>query len=147
MSSTGGLAKLTGAALADSSSGSPRMTLSARPRWWRCASLMFGPWIIVPVAVLANTAAFVASTDQRRRGLVIGMGALAVTLPFILERCGILPQSIVFRDGAMVLLPVATWLPSSVAFATRSWRPSDGSTCTPGSSGQIVPEASRPGVS
>jgi eukaryotic-like serine/threonine-protein kinase len=75
------------------------------------ASLVFGPFIIVPMAVLANTAAFIASTDRRRRGVLIVASALAVVLPFFLEWCGILPQSYLFRGGELVVQPVAVWMP------------------------------------
>jgi hypothetical protein len=43
--------------------------------------------------------------------VVIAAAALAVVLPFVLEWCGILPQSYLFRGGELVVQPVAVWLP------------------------------------
>jgi eukaryotic-like serine/threonine-protein kinase len=75
------------------------------------ASLVFGPFIVVPMMVMANTGGIIASTNRRRRKLVLALGALAIAVPFALEWCGILPQHYAFQDGHLMVLPVATYLP------------------------------------
>src|SRR5262249_41246540 len=86
-------------------------------------SLMFGPLVMVPLLALANTVAFVSSTDRRRRWLVISLGCMAVLLPFALTMCGILPQPYHFPAGVWTISPLAfelRGLPTLVFLAVGS---------------------------
>jgi eukaryotic-like serine/threonine-protein kinase len=64
-----------------------------------------GSLILVPCLVVANLAGFLFQIGPRRRVLVVGLGCLAIVVPLLLERAGVLPPSYAFRDGKMAVLP------------------------------------------
>ncbi len=64
---------------------------------------MFGPFVMVPAMASVNTMSFVVSGDRTRRRLAIVLGCLAVAVPLLLEVAGVLPPSMVFRDGGIFL--------------------------------------------
>jgi serine/threonine-protein kinase len=66
---------------------------------------LFGSLVLVPVFA-ATTAAMFAVGFEKRARLPICLGAVAaVALPLLLEAYGVLPPSIAFEGGTIVLLP------------------------------------------
>jgi serine/threonine-protein kinase len=69
-------------------------------------STMFGPLFLIPgLAAMSTMAASFNTPTRGARALVIGIGVLAVVVPFGLELVGLLPPSYEFRDGYMLVLP------------------------------------------
>ena len=89
----------------------------------------FGPFLLVPGLLACNAVAFtIASTpwrwpgrravgNHRVRQAAIGLGVVAFLGPVALELAGLLPPSIAFRDGAIMLLPRAVSFPPGVTLA------------------------------
>ena len=75
-------------------------------------SAPFGPFILVPGQAGTNTMYFAMSADKRGRMLVIGLGVLAILIPFVLEMTGVLPPAYTFSGGLMQVMPRATELPA-----------------------------------
>jgi len=69
-------------------------------------STMFGPLFLIPgLAAMSTMAASFNTPTRGARALVIGIGVLALVVPFGLELVGLLPPSYEFRDGYMLVLP------------------------------------------
>jgi serine/threonine-protein kinase len=75
-------------------------------------SAPFGPFILVPGLAATNTMYFAMSADRRSRVVVILLGAVAVTLPFVLELAGLVPHAYTFSGGLMHVMPRVTELPA-----------------------------------
>lgn len=66
---------------------------------------LFGPLVLTPLFA-ATTATLFATSFGRNERRLAGLGALAaVSVPLLLELVGILPPSMAFVDGTIVLLP------------------------------------------
>jgi serine/threonine-protein kinase len=76
-----------------------------------CVSLQFSPLLLVPSLAAALTIAWVLFGDPRWARIWAVIGGAAFLVPWLLEVVGVLPPSIVFRDGAIVLLPRAVAFP------------------------------------
>jgi hypothetical protein len=66
---------------------------------------MFGPFIMIPAIGAVNTVSFVVAGDRSRRALSIVLGCLAIAVPTGLEVAGLIPRSMVFRDGGIFVVP------------------------------------------
>ncbi len=78
-----------------------------------CSAGLYGPFTFLPGVAAVNTIAFVMTADRSRRVPSIILGCLAIIVPFVLERLDLVPRSMVFRDGALVLLPRIIELPEA----------------------------------
>jgi hypothetical protein len=67
-------------------------------------SVMFGPFVLVPMLALGNAVAYMSSVGHAR-GLVPLATCLAVVVPQALRWAGILPDNYVFADGSWTILP------------------------------------------
>jgi serine/threonine-protein kinase len=72
---------------------------------------MFGPFVMIPAMASVNTMSFVVSGDRNRRALCIVLGCVSVIAPLVLELAGVLPPSMVFRDGGIFIPPRAFEMP------------------------------------
>jgi serine/threonine-protein kinase len=70
-----------------------------------CAAGLFGPFVLAPTIACLNTVYFVLSHERSRRAAAIVCGTATFAAPFVLEVLGIFPQTMAFRDGAIVLYP------------------------------------------
>ena len=69
-------------------------------------STMFGPLFLIPgLAAMSTMAASFNTPTRGARALVIGIGVLALVVPFGLELVNLLPPSYEFRDGYLLVLP------------------------------------------
>ncbi len=68
------------------------------------ASVLFGPFVLVPMLALSTCVAYLSCVDQRR-GLVTAAGCLAVLVPAVLGWTGVLPSPYVFEAGSWTILP------------------------------------------
>jgi serine/threonine-protein kinase len=70
------------------------------------SSMLFGPFMLVPGIVAANTLVFAMHVERGpARAWTIAIGAFAILIPFALELLGVLPPSMEIRDGALRILP------------------------------------------
>jgi eukaryotic-like serine/threonine-protein kinase len=67
-------------------------------------SVLFGPFVLVPMLALGSSVAYIASIGDRG-GLVPVMGALAVAAPVVLGWLGVVPSPYVFDGGVWTILP------------------------------------------
>lgn len=67
-------------------------------------SVMFGPFVLVPMLALGNAVAYIASVGHAR-GLVPLATCLAVIVPVVLRATGVLPDTYVFENDAWTILP------------------------------------------
>ncbi len=101
------------------------LTGKANPRYMRNAiilssfgvsalSFLLGPFMLVPVAAMANAAAFMVSTraNQASRRMILTLALASVFVPALLQQLGVVPASYRFEDGVMKILPLATELPA-----------------------------------
>lgn len=75
------------------------------------SSGLYGALVLTPSLVVANTLVLDLARLRRYRWIVLCFGASCVLVPFALERLGILPQSYLFGDGYITILPVIRELP------------------------------------
>ncbi len=76
------------------------------------ASLLFGPFIIVPGMAAINTLSFAVVVDRGvQRSWATLAGIATVVTPLLLELVGVLPRSIDFREGTIAILPRMTHFP------------------------------------
>jgi len=77
-----------------------------------CA-IFFGPYVIVPGAFVALSLPVIVNlrATRRQRIYFIATGVLALLVPVLLQHLGWLPQSMVFADGAITILPWAVSFP------------------------------------
>jgi serine/threonine-protein kinase len=68
-------------------------------------SVLFGPFILVPMLALGNAVAYIASIGYGR-GLVPLASCLAVVVPAVLMWTGAIPSPYVFEEGRWVVLPM-----------------------------------------
>jgi serine/threonine-protein kinase len=69
------------------------------------------PFILVPAIVATNTLIFSLANEAPWRGRITAIGSLAVVVPALLELFGLVPPSLDFRGGALVVLPRLVDLP------------------------------------
>jgi hypothetical protein len=67
-------------------------------------SVIFGPFVLVPMLALGSGVAYLSAFDDRR-GLVPWASCSAVVLPALLTWLGVIPSSYVFEDGKWAILP------------------------------------------
>jgi serine/threonine-protein kinase len=71
----------------------------------------FGPLVLLPTIIAANTASFAVHLDRGFRAFALLCGALAVLVPFGVELSGLVPSSYVFTEIGMSIRPQAVDLP------------------------------------
>lgn len=69
--------------------------------------VLFGPFIHVPAIISMNGTAYAQIFTGRQRWLALGVGALAIVLPVLLEVAGVLPAAYAFDELGMRVLPRA----------------------------------------
>jgi len=74
---------------------------------------LYGPFTLLPVVAAVNTIAFVMTAARSRRTPSIVLGCLAIAVPTVLERLDVVPRSMLFKDGALVLVPRIVELPET----------------------------------
>jgi serine/threonine-protein kinase len=68
-------------------------------------STMFGPLVLIPgLAAMSTMMASITTPTRGARALVIGIGVLAVLVPWGLELIGLLPPSYEFRGDYMLIM-------------------------------------------
>jgi serine/threonine-protein kinase len=77
-------------------------------------SCWLGPFVVAPTAGAITTLFISTQVRSRQRLLVILLGVVAVTLPLALELGGLLPPSLRFEDGRMVLLGRSFHMPPTL---------------------------------
>ena len=70
---------------------------------YACVWPMFGPLVLLPTIMVANTTAFAIQFERRARALVLGIGALVVLVPLLLEMTGVVSASYVFGAEGMII--------------------------------------------
>jgi eukaryotic-like serine/threonine-protein kinase len=75
------------------------------------------PLILAPTALAVNGAAYAIFLPRKLRPAVAIAASLAILVPLLLELTGVLPRTLVFTDGKMVLVPQALALPESATMA------------------------------
>jgi hypothetical protein len=81
---------------------------------------LVGPFVIAPTLVLTTLMAFAVHPRFGRIGIVAGILALGVAVPWLLEVAGVLESTYRFADGSLVLSsPVVRFseAPVQLAFA------------------------------
>ena len=76
---------------------------------------MFGPLVLVPGFAAMNTVVFGVQSNRRERPLIVAMGAAAIVVPLVLELVGVIPPSMRFEPGAIVLLPRISDFPPALS--------------------------------
>ena len=66
---------------------------------------IFGPFMLAPALVLANSIGFAMTRKRSERWFVAGLGSAVIGIPFALEQLGILSPSYAFHDGRFEILP------------------------------------------
>lgn len=67
------------------------------------ASVVFGPFILVPGLAATNTIFFSLYASRRMRWMVSAIAALTVVVPFVLEWSGVVPPAYRFFEGGFVV--------------------------------------------
>ena len=80
------------------------------------ASLL-GPLVLLPSLATTMFAVFAVTmrSDRRARGVAMALSAAAVLVPALLQLAGILPDSYLFEDGKIVIVPHLVSLPPHLA--------------------------------
>ena len=66
---------------------------------------IFGPFMLAPALVLANSIGFAMTRKRSERWLVIALGSAVMGVPFALEQLGILSPSYVLEGGHFEIMP------------------------------------------
>ncbi|CAN5658036.1 hypothetical protein BH09MYX1_BH09MYX1_03380 [soil metagenome] len=74
------------------------------------ASVVLGPFVVVPALATSNALIFTLFAPNRLRPLVTLAGLCAVMIPFALESVGVLAPSMVFANGNLTLVARAVTL-------------------------------------
>jgi serine/threonine-protein kinase len=82
-----------------------------------CASItlfapIFGPLVIMPGVAAVNTLSFASELGRTRRFALVGVGALTIFVPWVLQWAGLFAPSYVFAGGAMAMVPHAVSFPA-----------------------------------
>jgi hypothetical protein len=75
------------------------------------ASALFGPFVLVPSIVVAVGIHNVAFVPARRRAVLVAAAVLAMVVPWLLEQRGVVPPSVRFVAGQILLAPRAVEFP------------------------------------
>jgi serine/threonine-protein kinase len=81
------------------------------------AMSFFGPLILLPAIVAANTTSFAIYFSGRLRIAAVAAGCVAILVPLLLEITGIVPPAYAFTNGTMIVLPRALELSRSATLA------------------------------
>jgi hypothetical protein len=76
---------------------------------------VFGPLVLVPGFAAMNTVVFGAQSQPKERPFVVAIGGAAILVPLVLELTGVLPPSMRFEGGNIVLLPRVADFPPVVS--------------------------------
>ena len=79
----------------------------------RLGTTFFGPFVLVPAAMAASTAAFGLHVGRVHRVFAVLVACLVVSLPVVLEATGVIAASYRFTREGMLLLPQALELPAT----------------------------------
>jgi serine/threonine-protein kinase len=80
------------------------------------SSRLFGPFMLVPAAIVACAAPFAMMPDRKRRIVVLAIGAAGMLAPALADVSGLIAPSYIFRDNTVVLTPQMTDLPPTLTF-------------------------------
>jgi len=80
------------------------------------SSRLFGPFMMVPAAIVACAAPFAMMPDRSRRLVFLAIGVAGMLVPALADVSGLVAPSYVFRDNTMVLTPQMTDLPPTLTF-------------------------------
>ena len=80
------------------------------------SSRLFGPFMMVPAAIVACAAPFAMMPERSRRLVFLAIGAAGMILPALADVSGLVAPSYVFRDNTLVLTPQMTDLPPTLTF-------------------------------
>ncbi|UJR85171.1 Hypothetical protein I5071_72510 [Sandaracinus amylolyticus] len=72
---------------------------------------LFSPLILLPAIAAASIPTFMVHLDRPGRWITTAAACIAATLPFALEVAGVIPPSVLIRDGAITILPRMTHFP------------------------------------
>jgi serine/threonine-protein kinase len=89
------------------------------------SSLSTGPYMLIPALLVANTVGWAVQPHAPRGRLwTIGIGMMGLLLPVGASLLGLIPQSYVFKDGHIEVMPIMNALPERATlvmlFATSS---------------------------
>ena len=84
------------------------------------SSVLMGPLVLLPQLAAANAQSFTHGCPPKHRTISLVLCAASVLVPVLLVALGVVPSPYEFRDGAMVILPQAVFLPRAwtLAFLT-----------------------------
>jgi len=80
------------------------------------SSRLFGPFMLVPAAVVACAAPFAMMPDRSRRLVFLLIAAAGMIAPALADVSGLVAPSLLFRDNTVVLVPRMTDLPPTLTF-------------------------------
>lgn len=85
-------------------------------------SAVFGPLMLLPGLASMNSIVFGAQSKAKERPLIVLMGLLSIAVPLGLELAGVVPPSMVFAGGSLVIVPRLTEFPRTMTLAVLiSW--------------------------
>lgn len=70
-------------------------------------SMFVSPFVIVPALAATNGMFYAFYSERPLRMGIVGLGMLSIAAPWLLEVVGVLPPSVTFVNGTLVLLPRA----------------------------------------
>ena len=83
-----------------------------------CFTTWLGPFVLVPVAASSGALLFGLQATREERGVVIFLGVLSATVPFVVELAGLIPPGFEFRDGNLVILPRGVEIHEGITLAS-----------------------------
>jgi serine/threonine-protein kinase len=70
-------------------------------------SAFYGPLVVLPPVIVANTIAFAIHLDRQHKWLAMVSGCSAIVVPLALQALGVLPESYAFENGRLIVEPWA----------------------------------------
>jgi serine/threonine-protein kinase len=84
-------------------------------------SSWLGPFVVVPATAATSTIFLGSSANRRERMSILLLNSAAVLIPFALELLHVVPPSMVFENGALMLLPRAINLPRAATLIALAY--------------------------
>ena len=75
---------------------------------------MFGPLVFIPGFMAMNTVLFAVQAGRRERALLIALGALTFLVPLLAEVVGLVPPSMTFEHGGLLIHPRLSEFPPTM---------------------------------
>jgi serine/threonine-protein kinase len=82
-----------------------------------CFAGMFGPFVIVPLFATTTVTMMAVGLDARQRLAAIALGLTTIAAPLVLELAHVIPPSVAFVDGGILILPRFTGFPPGATLA------------------------------